>query len=559
MSIRMTLLLTLPTIILHQAVAGPPATSGAADSADPPLNTVIAVHGNTDWHIDTANEFLFGEDMSGRITATNHCPDDWHRRHRHVGSTSTSNFYFQRERVDFGGFPDLPDPPPTLGFTFDDTDPYDGVDQGMLFFYAGHGSPDSWDTLGDRARHRYLKLGNGPVGGNLRYYWMCSCEVFAHGPKDCGGGKLHFGCPEEYDGRPDHPEHRNVYERWGPSISPELRMSCGASTEAWCHENQMNQIWYRYNIMGLDVADSFIQGLYVLNPAVVPLCITFGGEDVTDTPLYDEIFTNLENASGTSHLHIQYREEFASLPLADEMALPARAPLLILEAMPLPAAFEGRTWDEGPQWQVAAAPGGLEARIHQSSGAIFMKGERRPTAIEPTLSESEYLKMARSFIQEQGWTDSEFQLARGFRMMLDSATKTGQPGVSLQKNVNLIWRRRIAVDGISAPVLGAGGEILIQMNNDGTVARAAKVGRRVAGVQREAPLKTFDDAFTEALEQIEDLDAYVLEGWEWGYKEEAGNVEQREMGIMFQFTFRPESEQDKQDYPPRTIEIAGML
>jgi hypothetical protein len=46
---------------------------------NPPLNSAISAHGNTDWHIDTAEEFLFGTDMSGSttasITALHHGPE----------------------------------------------------------------------------------------------------------------------------------------------------------------------------------------------------------------------------------------------------------------------------------------------------------------------------------------------------------------------------------------------------------------------------------------------------------------------------------------------------
>ena len=41
-------------------------------SCDPPLNSVRTAHGNTDWHIDTAHEFLFGTEMDGSASAANH-------------------------------------------------------------------------------------------------------------------------------------------------------------------------------------------------------------------------------------------------------------------------------------------------------------------------------------------------------------------------------------------------------------------------------------------------------------------------------------------------------
>src|SRR5260370_33106552 len=63
---------------------------------NPPLNTAVAAHGNTDWHISTANEFLFGTDNSGNATAENHAPNSWTRSHIHIGFTSTFHFYFYK-------------------------------------------------------------------------------------------------------------------------------------------------------------------------------------------------------------------------------------------------------------------------------------------------------------------------------------------------------------------------------------------------------------------------------------------------------------------------------
>ena len=35
---------------------------------NPPKDSAVAAHGDTDWHLDTANEFLFGKDMAGNVT-----------------------------------------------------------------------------------------------------------------------------------------------------------------------------------------------------------------------------------------------------------------------------------------------------------------------------------------------------------------------------------------------------------------------------------------------------------------------------------------------------------
>lgn len=70
---------------------------------NPPANSVSAAHGNTDWHIDTANEFLFGKNMVGQQTAQHHAPDIWTKSHIHVGLTNTSNYYYDKSRVNTGG------------------------------------------------------------------------------------------------------------------------------------------------------------------------------------------------------------------------------------------------------------------------------------------------------------------------------------------------------------------------------------------------------------------------------------------------------------------------
>ena len=66
---------------------------------NPPLNSAISAHGNVDWHIDTANEFLFGVDMGGHNTAANHAPDGWTKRHMHVNLTNTSKFYYDKSKT----------------------------------------------------------------------------------------------------------------------------------------------------------------------------------------------------------------------------------------------------------------------------------------------------------------------------------------------------------------------------------------------------------------------------------------------------------------------------
>lgn len=161
---------------------------------NPPLSA-IAAHGNTDWHLQTANEFLFGTDMNGQVQAANHAPDNWTKRHIHVGLTNTSKFYYDK----------------TLTSTGSDIDPVDGIDTTMLFFYAGHGNPNLWCSLGDTASQPDVKLANVMQGGILRYYWQCSCEVFAHGPQcSDGGGGTDYNCPQNFTGGADSASMQRV-------------------------------------------------------------------------------------------------------------------------------------------------------------------------------------------------------------------------------------------------------------------------------------------------------------------------------------------------------------
>jgi len=531
---------------------------------NPALNSVITAHGNTDWHIDTAEEFLFGTDMGGSPSAANHTPDTWTRRHMHVGLTNTANFYCDSDLTSSGA----------------DTDATSGIDDGsMLFFYAGHGCPTYWNTLGNNASQGNMSLADSADGGRLRYYWQCSCEVFAHGPRDCTGATMHYACPGDFDGSADSYNMRNVYERWGPVLEPDLRMACGASTSAWCWHTQTNAIWNNYNNLGRDVADSFIDGLATGN--VVPLCITMGGWNVTTTPLYDTTFTNQPNTSGTSHYHIQYLSNFASiwrgpliLPLEINLrVIPKVLPIFELQPMRLPAPisdlefqcegdFMTHDGGRGEPW--------TQVRVNRLSGAVNVFGERKVTLDGPVLKEEEYTQRALSFIGDQGWDGGDFAAPMGARFMIETVPVEGGAdgqGITItrgdirlsQKNVLLTFKRQVNVGGVLVNVLGEGGEISVQMNNDGSVMNASNVSREISGVKEEAaPVKTYDEAYEEALEQLENPQAYELESWTWGYLEAAGNVEQTELRIVFRFWFVATDPEASVEYPPQMIEILGQ-
>jgi hypothetical protein len=528
---------------------------------NPPLNSAIAAHGNTDWHIDTAQEFLFGVDMTRSSTAANHTPDTWDRRHIHVGLTNTAKFYYDNDLISSGA----------------DTDATSGIDDGsMLFFYAGHGGPTGWSTLGNGAHQVNMSLGDWQDGGRLRYYWQCSCEVFAHGPQHCAGAGWDwwYACPGDFDGSADSESMRNVYERWGPVLEPDLRMACGASTPAYCHAYEANAIWNNYNNLGFGVADSFIEGLAVGN--VVPLCITMGGPDATTSPLYDTTFTNQPNTSGTSHYHIQYPSQFALNPpsaVLDPDQIPEWLPIFDIGPMPLPQPLSDLDFECEGDFMTHDVDGGepwTQVRVNRLSGAVYVLGEQKATVDGPVLEEEEYVQRALSFIGEQGWDDKGFAEPMGARFMIETMpvdadvdaqgfTVTRGDVQLSQKNVVLTFKRQIDVDGTPVSVLGEGGEMTVQLNNDGSVMNASDVWREISGVKEEAaPVKRYDEAYEEALGQLENPEAYELDNWTWGYLEAAGNVEQTELRIVFRFSFVPTDPDALEDYPPQMIEIPGQ-
>ncbi len=515
---------------------------------NPPLNSAISAHGNTDWHIDTAEEFLFGTDMNGNPSAANHCPASWTRTHMHVGLTNANHFYYDA----------------SLATPGDDTDATNGIDRAMLFFYAGHGNPTIWNTLGNNASTGDMLLGDDPA--SLRYYWQCSCEVFAHGPLNCAGSSLVYACPGNFNGASDSVAMRNVYERWGPALAPALRMACGASTDAWCHESNVDPIWDNYNNNGMDVADSFIDGLGNSHPGVIPLCITTGGLFASSTPLYDSQFTNQPNPSG-DYYHIQYLGGFGTTaPKILVAEIPELLPKLELIPIPLPDPWreyelvekadllvsEELIDNRGPRWQV-----------HRASGAMYARGARLTETRGEQLDEQEYLDRTQKLVEELGWREPLARQPQGSSMRLESRPRKGEGAGQIersQKNVIVRIRRLLDIDGLEVPVFGSGGLITVQLNNDGSLLNAAKVWRPVAASEQMVATKPYEQAEEEAWQALGDAAAnYRLDSWDWGYKEQAGNVRQEQMLMFYRFDFRPRTEEELLEYPPRRVEVPGLM
>lgn len=513
---------------------------------NPTLNTVKTAHGNTDWHIDTAEEFLTGKDMSGTTMADNHCPDTWTKTHMHIGLMNTNEFYYDKSVTAAGK----------------DTDATSGIDKSMLFFYAGHGEATDFSTLGNDAFVSNMLIGNcsNSSKGTLRYYWQCSCEVFAHGPRNCGPGTYDYSCPGDFDGSADSDAMRNVYERWGGRLDPTLRMACGSSTLAYCWERETNKIWDNYNNKGYNVADAFIDGLhrYSWN---TPLCITTGGFLTGNTPLFDSAFTNEPNPSGP-YYHIQYLSDFATTAPLFTIDIPELIPIYELVQPPLPDPYRTFKFEERGEWMYSSEQvkgRGPAIKVNRHSGAIYVSGERRFDDKAAPLQEKEYVKAAKRIIAEQGWKEESASKPTGYRTMIQTMSKEGKKSETrkVQKNIVVTFKRTIKLDNKVVPVLGEGGVMSFQLNNDGSLYNASKVWRPVKGVLRTTKAKRYEEAYEEALNRIRKAEAYKLTDWKWGYEEAAGNVKQKEMKAVYEFNFLPIDLGKGKTYPPIIIKISA--
>ena len=469
---------------------------------------------------------------------------------------------------------------PRLDPAGNDTAPYNGVDTATLFFSASHGTPETWlvmpngrdpEKCPQSASETHvvepgkMRLGNGQgISDGLRYFWQCASNVFAHGPRQCPGGAPDFGCPESYEGSQDTVHIRNVSERWGGMLAPGLRMACGFSTAAFCHPDDARRVWDLYDRSSnrLAPADAFIEGFRRQREGALPLCITLGSASVERTPLFDERLFTSPNPSGTSHYHMQYPVPFRSTHQPGrpaETGSPLWAPIFGLKPMPLPSTLKKLVFERQDGMLVSSDlenATGLSVRVRPASGALYLNGEIKFDPDDRALKEDQYLDRAARFLREWGLTEAAAK-PEGVRMMLETAPVSNRTFemIRRQKSVFITFRRQIELDGKSVPVLGDGGQIRLQLNNDGSVARAAKVWREITGALKIARIRPYETTYGEALRQLANPSSYRLDGWTWGYKEYEGPAEQADLRIVHIFTFTPKGQDGALQVTPVKVEI----
>lgn len=199
-------------------------------------------------------------------------------------------------------------------------------------------------------------------------------------------------------------------------------------------------------------------------------------------------------------------------------------------------------------------------KVNKNSGSVYVFGERSFREDAPVLSDSSYLETAKKFLEKQGWAEREMLEPVGERMVMERAPETGNYKDSLvvsQKNVVISFRRQIEIGGRYYNTVGEGGQMIVQLNNDGSLYNASKVWRKIEGVKRTAKTKDYDQAFAEAVKQIAERDAYKLDSWIWGFEEHAGNVRQDELKAVYIFNFAPIDMERVMEIPPRAIKVSA--
>lgn len=516
---------------------------------DPPAKSAKAAHGNTDWHIDTANEFLFCKNMAGSTTAANCAPAGWNKNHIHVGLTNTAQYYDDKSRIATGN----------------DDDSGNGIDKPMLFFYAGHGNPTTWNTLGNNGHQTDVLLGNILGSGQLRYFWQCSCETFAHGPRVCSGSDCDYSEPQNFDGSADSVAMRNVFERWGPAIGDDLRMACGVSTLAYCHEGNVNSIWNKFNNEGRSVAESFILGLG--SSSVKPLCITRGGSNINNTPLYDMTFTNRRNTSGKGYLHILYsggtqtqppmiiwKPELIPLKLWRVRLLPPGDPVEFKRRLVIRNKVEQLT---DPQLAGAFAI----VKRNTESGALNLRAVGAATLKTSRSIKTEITlrKTALDFARRIGWLGRDTGAVHVTQMLTASMADNGKKSQITQgkKDVVVNIIQRVSNGDQTLDVLGSGGRVAITLAPGGEVLSATRTWRQTELTREQLSIKPFERAQAEAVKKLVNADAYKLSEWRFGYKQASANVVQNTLPVVYEFDFVPKDREKLIDYPPQQIEISA--
>ncbi|MEP7010825.1 MAG: hypothetical protein ABJC13_10915 [Acidobacteriota bacterium] len=529
------------------------------------VKSVAVAAGDDGWSCWLTQSFLTGKDQNG-TSWPNFAPTAWQR----IQSQAPywPEYHYDKTK---GG----------ADYIF----PY-GFDSGTrLLFYAGHGTATDWSSHDKTIRLLDVRVGDE----KLRYLWQCSCDVMAHGiPIDLGAGEDYYRPLSFFysGGGADDRRKRNVYARWESAADPGLRLACGGSSAICGNAGATtNRIWDNFLNRNFDVTDSFLEGVFN-SPSGVPLCLSQGGDKINKTAIYDRDFSGDKNEAasfmGQRYLYLAYPVPFrrhGPLPVVGSHATPKLGLYPVLAVNKEQPESNSNCKDVKPDVQFSCEGQELGACfIDSKSGAEYYCGksefgEALPYS-ENRKKEHEYIEAAKNFVLARGWVVQLADIA-GFSVVIERA-KIGMKGNGLEryrKNAVVRFKQKFRVpfrEGqVEVPVIGSGGEIVVQLNNDGKVRSATRVWRAVRDLQETktlellGPAQALDGLLSKLKARLSDiLGLYDFRedkiSFVWGYKEESGNCRQKEMRIVYQFTVKPFPGLGEKGVHPIVLEALGQ-
>jgi hypothetical protein len=432
-----------------------------------------------------------------------------------------------------------------------------------LLFYLGHGTDTSFDSLEGTIELAHFYAGGASArDSSLRYFWQCSCNTFAHGPK-CptllSGVPLppddfvvqdDYGCPDSFGTSPPRAKDRNAFADWGPRLGDEVRMACGSSSLARCWRLDAEEIWDNYNTKRFDVADSFIAGLhpwYFLRP----VCLARGGKDPVSSALYDSRFIWKRNRLPHNRLYLEYIHEFkASAEPPSQVRLRDLFWHALDELRSVPPASLFHHADRSREIHVLSAnrtlwsaePGGPGASSETDTCIKYPATDDRvlqchlraldaPLPIDLTrppgpADEQRYIAAATKFVQDWRWCylpDETPPLGsdaprcgppRAFGLRIDAVpfirpggAVPANPVARYQKCVVVVFARNAARTA-ELPVLNGEGTITIQLDNHARVVNAVRHWLRNPSPSPPEDLRKYEEAWNLAVAELPS-DAYA--------------------------------------------------
>lgn len=477
-----------------------------------------------------------------------------------------------------------------------------------VVFQVGHADADEIESTGVPPWSVIPK--------DTRYAIQSMCQTLAHGPQtNCNGqsSTADYACPGYWDPfEGDWVGHRSVYDRWGEFIlnQSDIRMVCGSSTLHSPSTDGVNYLWNLLKLKDKAVADALMDSLA---GAGVAVCFTLGGGSASESPLVaDGDFVTYPNELAGTYYHLQYSEPFLG-PAADDPAYVSyhKVEDFVQPELYFPGCLPQLAVDDSKGSDVKS----FDPRM--TYGFDMGRSEDDYWAKQPGGREGVEESLTRTAIglnEETDWfADEQFsgEFLYGSHIMLeivpidkDLAATNGievthkSSFVTLRRRIDVtslpgesdehLQRTKTVSDALSEagmspqiPVIGPGGRITAYMNPDSSLISALRVARPVIGVTEWLQTRSPEEAYVDALKDVEGglqdslfstgklhdeyqgdtptylyHDPFVLDNeltnvvgadgyhyrlnrWGWGYFEGAAQIEQSGMSLWYHFQFTP--------------------